>query len=335
MNVVEPAIEFCDYSGLRKIELIGKVCTKQEDSIKPDSAETFCKNRLIDGHTAIFEHEYVYFNVTSIPNRIVREFVRLSPYIRWSYLGNYIGFSYRVFLDIMSNSRKMKAIYNDIYHPSEVNDLFYNMLLLSKEFSHLLFDDEDIIAKLEYGIDASLRIASDAEILANAPEIYNVTYKITTDRGVTHELVRHREFSFTQESTRYCCYSKSKFNHTLQVIQPAMQDSSVEIWSDGIATSEIVYMDLINNGETAQIARSVLPNATKSDVYISGTLDMWIGEHLETVYPKLTIVENKGFLPLRNHKAAHPQMIEIAKMIAEDISVRFPNETGRIINYFE
>ena len=68
MNVVEPTIEFCDYSGLKKIELIGKVCTKQEDSIKPDSAETFCRNRLIDGHTAIFEHEYVYFNVTSIPN---------------------------------------------------------------------------------------------------------------------------------------------------------------------------------------------------------------------------------------------------------------------------
>ena len=54
MNVVEPTIEFCDYRGLRKIELIGKVCTKQEDSIKPDSAETFCRNRLIDGHTAIF-----------------------------------------------------------------------------------------------------------------------------------------------------------------------------------------------------------------------------------------------------------------------------------------
>ena len=67
MNVVEPTIEFCDYRGLRKIELIGKVCTKQEDSIKPDSAEIFCRNRLIDGHTAIFEHEYVYFNVTSIP----------------------------------------------------------------------------------------------------------------------------------------------------------------------------------------------------------------------------------------------------------------------------
>lgn len=98
MNVVEPTIEFCDYSGLGKIELIGKVCTKQEDSIKPDSAETFCRNRLIDGHTAIFEHEYVYFNVTSIPNRIVREFVKLSPYIHWSYLGNYIGFHIEYFL---------------------------------------------------------------------------------------------------------------------------------------------------------------------------------------------------------------------------------------------
>lgn len=47
MNVVEPAIEFCDYSGLRKIELIGKVCTKQEDSIKPDSAETFVEIDLL------------------------------------------------------------------------------------------------------------------------------------------------------------------------------------------------------------------------------------------------------------------------------------------------
>ena len=228
MNIVEPTIEFCDYSGLRKIELIGKVCTKQEDSIKPDSAETFCRNRLIDGHTAIFEHEYVYFNVTSIPNRVVREFVKLSPYIRWSYLGNYIGFSYRVFLDIMSNSRKMKAIYNDIYHPSEVNDLFYNMLLLSKEFSHLLFDDKDITAKLEYGIDASLRIASDAEILANAPEIYNVTYKITTDRGVTHEAVRHREMSFMQESTRWCNYAKGrlgyKYGKNISVIEPPFKN---------------------------------------------------------------------------------------------------------------
>lgn len=228
MNVVEPTIEFCDYRGLRKIELIGKVCTKQEDSIKPDSAETFCRNRLIDGHTAIFEHEYVYFNVTSIPNRIVREFVKLSPYIRWSYLGNYIGFSYRVFLDIMSNSRKMKAIYNDIYHPSEVNDLFYNMLLLSKEFSHLLFDDKDITAKLEYGIDASLRIASDAEIRERAPEIYNVTYKITTDRGVTHEAVRHREMSFMQESTRWCNYAKGrlgyKYGNNINVIEPPFKN---------------------------------------------------------------------------------------------------------------
>lgn len=336
MNIVEPTIEFCDYRGLRKIELIGKVCTKQEDSIKPDSAETFCRNRLIDGHTAIFEHEYVYFNVTSIPNYVIREFVKLSPYIRWSYNSYYIAFSYRVFLDIMSNSRKMKAIYNDIYHSSEVSDLFYNMLLLSKEFAHLLFDDEDIIAKLECGINENLRITSDAEILERAPEIYNVTYKITTDRGITHEVVRHREMSFMQESTRCCNYAKGRFGENISVIEPPFKnEDSLEKFYDVVAGNEAIYQELTNDGEPAQLARSVLPTATKSDIYISGTLDMWIGEHLETVYPKLTIVENKGFLPLRNHKAAHPQMIEIAKMIAEDIAVRFPNETGRIINYFE
>lgn len=217
---------------------------------------------------------------------------------------------------------------------------FYNMLLLSKEFSHLLFDDKDITAKLEYGIDVSLRIASDAEIRERAPEIYNVTYKITTDRGVTHEAVRHREMSFMQESTRWCNYAKGrlgyKYGNNINVIEPPFKnEDSLEKFYDVIAGNEAIYQELINDGEPAQLARSVLPTATKLDVYVSGTLDMWIGEHLETVYPKLTIVENKGFLPLRNHKAAHPQMIEIAKMIAEDIAVRFPNETGRIINYFE
>lgn len=339
MKIVEPEIQRITKTGLEKIELIGKVCTKQEHTIKEGSAKTFCTNRLIDGHTAIFEHEYVYFNVVSIPNRVVREFVKLSPYIRWSYYGNYIGFSYRVFLDIMSNSRKMKAIYNDIYHPSEINDLFYNMLLLSKEFSHLLFDDEDIIAKLEYGTDASLRIASDAEILANAPEIYNVTYKITTDRGVTHEAVRHREMSFMQESTRWCNYAKGrlgyKYGRNISVIEPPFKnEDSLEKFYDVVAGNEAIYQELTNDGEPAQLARSVLPTATKSDIYVSGTLDMWIGEQLETVYPKLTIKENKGFLPLRNHSHAHPQMIEVAKMIDEDLRKSFSNAIEQIINYY-
>lgn len=334
MNIVDANVELCSAQGLEKIELIGKVCTKQEHTIKPGTAETFCRNRLIDGHTAIFEHEYVYFNITSIPNRIVREFVKLSPYIRRSYLGNYIGFSYRVFLDIMSNSRRMKAIYNDIYHPSEVNDLFYNMLLLSKEFSHLLFDDKDITAKLEYGVDASLRIASDAEILENAPEIYNITYKITTDRGVTHEAVRHREMSFMQESTRWCNYSKDKFSNSISVIIPEFKDEDNDsIWCDAIATSEASYMELINNGETAQIARSILPNATKSDIYVSGTLDMWIGEELEMQFPNITIHENKGFLPLRNHPHAHPQMIEVAKKIDNILNENYSEQINKIKSY--
>lgn len=146
--------------------------------------------------------------------------------------------------------------------------------------------------------------------------------------------------SFMQESTRWCNYAKGrlgyKYGRNISVIEPPFKnEDSLEKFYDVVAGNEAIYQELTNDGEPAQLARSVLPTATKSDIYVSGTLDMWIGEHLETVYPKLTIVENKGFLPLRNHKAAHPQMIEIAKMIAEDIAVRFPNETGRIINYFE
>ena len=113
-------------------------------------------------------------------------------------------------------------------------------------------------------------------------------YKIITDRGVTHEAVRHREMSFMQESTRWCNYAKGrlgyKYGRNISVIEPPFKnEDSLEKFYDVIAGNEAIYQELTNDGEPAQLARSVLPIATKSDIYISGTLDMWIGRTLETV----------------------------------------------------
>lgn len=339
MKIVEPAIKRITEQGLEKIELIGKVCTKQEHTIKEGSAAKFCTNRLIDGHTAIFEHEYVYYELSVINPEIIENFLKLSPYIRLSYNGRYIGFCYRVFLDIMANSRRMKDVYSRISHYDEINDMFYVMLSQADEFASLLYNYEDLIQKINRGEQnhwfTTIKRVSAEYVLGKAPEIYNITYLVRTDRGITHETVRHKEMSFMQESTRWCNYNGDKFGSSITVLQPEFKtEEAVELWSDGIACCEAIYNDMINAGETPQLARSVLPNSTKSDIYISGTLDMWIGEHLKTVYPKLIIEENKGFLPLRNHSHAHPQMIEIAKMIEDNLHATFGLSIQQIINYY-
>lgn len=344
MNILDPAIEYVNKTQLQKIELIGKVCTKQEHTIKFDSAEAFVRNRMIDGHTAILMHEYVYFDVHNISTEQLRDILMLSPYIRVSYDTEAIGFCYRVFLDIMADSRRMKARMNLLNDASFVSDAFYIMLVNTPEFASLLYSGSDLMEKINGGetnpyINKLVRIPAET-IRKDYPEIYNITYKITTDRGVTHEAVRHTEMSFMQESTRWCNYTKERFGNSINFITPDfsfIEDEdkrrNVEqlIW-DNLTQVEADYQELTKEYDIpAQLSRCILPNATKADIYISGTLDMWIGEHLETIYPKLTIVENKGFLPLRDEKHAHPQMKEVAAMIRKDIETRFSEEIKTLI----
>lgn len=118
------------------------------------------------------------------------------------------------------------------------------------------------------------------------------------DRGVTHEIVRHRLFSYVQESTRYCNYSLDKFSNEIQFIMPPFKTHEMEeAWFNCVKECEQTYMELIESGVTAQIARSVLPNCLKTEIVVTGNLREW-----------------RHFLKLRTAPAAHPQMIEVANM---------------------
>lgn len=146
--------------------------------------------------------------------------------------------------------------------------------------------------------------------LFNAPSEYHEkrrTFLITCDRGVTHELVRHRVFSFAQESTRYCNYSKDKFGKEITVVKPCFWDEDDDtdkqnikcsIWKRDMKQAEDAYFELLDTGATAQEARSVLPNSTKADIVMTGTNSQW-----------------KDFFELRCASDAHPQMREIADKI--------------------
>lgn len=160
-----------------------------------------------------------------------------------------------------------------------------------------------------------------------------ITAHFVCDRGVSHELVRHRVFSFAQESTRYCNYSKDKFNKEITFILPPWVDerqlgeqNSEELLIQmgnlnnpaytqtdlielyflfGLASSEIQYFNLLKEGWLPQQARAVLPNALKTEVCMTGFISDW-----------------KHFFNLRCDKAAHPQMRELAIPLKEEFIKR-------------
>lgn len=141
-------------------------------------------------------------------------------------------------------------------------------------------------------------------------EHYNISVKFICDRGVTHEIVRHRIASYAQESTRYCNYSKDKFGNEITVIQPLFwnEDSfEYQYWKNAMQDAERHYFELLKLGASPQEARSVLPNSLKTEIVITMNLREW-----------------RHFFKLRIAKAAHPQMREVANMLFKEIKENIP-----------
>jgi thymidylate synthase (FAD) len=136
-------------------------------------------------------------------------------------------------------------------------------------------------------------------------EHVSATVDFLVDRGITHELVRHRLFSFTQESTRFVNYEKKM---PPSFIEPtALGPGEFEVWAHSIEIAETAYQDLLKLGNAPQIARSVFPNALASRIIITGNLRNW-----------------RHFLLMRTTKEAHPQMREVTIPLLAEFKERIP-----------
>ncbi len=134
-----------------------------------------------------------------------------------------------------------------------------------------------------------------------------VTVRVICDRGVTHEIVRHRIASYSQESTRYCDYHKKG---DVQFIEPFFfvnQPAKYQAWQEAMAATEKAYNKLIELGATPQEARSVLPNSLKTEMIITYNLREW-----------------RHFFRLRVSPAAHPQMRELVIPLFQEFKKRIP-----------
>jgi thymidylate synthase (FAD) len=144
----------------------------------------------------------------------------------------------------------------------------------------------------------------------SALEHEKVSVRIICDRGVSHEIVRHRLASYSQESTRFCNYSQGKFGGELTFIRPYFWDEDSEaykLWLIAMQKISNYYIGLLNRGATPQEARSVLPNSLKTELIMTANLREW-----------------RHFLKLRISPAAHPQIREVAIPLAHAMAEAMP-----------
>lgn len=187
-----------------------------------------------------------------------------------------------------------------------------------------LLDGNELLKRIErigrvcYKSEASITSASAIKFVKNIVENGHesviehekITVKIICDRGVSHEIVRHRIASYSQESTRYCNYYSDKFGNELTFIKPYFWDKDIakyKIWEDTMLYIEKAYLLLIESGAKPQEARSVLPNSLKTEIIVTMNLREW-----------------RHFFKLRADKSAHPQMRQIALPLLKEFQKRVP-----------
>lgn len=138
----------------------------------------------------------------------------------------------------------------------------------------------------------------------------SITVRFVCDRGISHEIVRHRLASYSQESTRYCNYGNDRFGNQITFIKPCFLEEGTggyKLWKQAMFIAEKEYFELLNWGCTLQGARSVLPNSVKTEIVMTANLREW-----------------RHFLKLRTATAAHPQMRELTVPLLKELQERIP-----------
>ncbi len=185
-------------------------------------------------------------------------------------------------------------------------------------------DGDKVLEKLErigrvcYKSEDRIKEGSAAKFIAgiirsgheSVVEHVNVTVKFTINRGISHQIVRHRSAAYSMESTRYCSYDKDRFGGEVTVIKPFYLKEGTkpyELWKKAGEDAENAYFDLIAMGIKAEEARDVLPHSLKTELIKTANLRSW-----------------RHFLKLRLDKASHPQIREIAFMLLKEFQEKLP-----------
>jgi thymidylate synthase (FAD) len=297
MKIIEPSflIRTQEKSNgidlLKNIELAGRTAYKSEDKITNDSCIKFIQNIIKREHEAVLEHESLIMKVNI--------FLWIKIYLKNP---KYLNLTFKNFRPIISGNIRALRDFGKKY-------LFFARILshLSKTYP-VIFDDFD------FNKETKVIILNDNDLIdiEEIKEHVSKSVRIICNRGVSHELVRHRVFSFVQESTRYVNYGNK--NNGINFIRPNfLKDCPIReyasnsiildnnilnntyYWLNTMLNIENEYNKGIANGLKPQEIRGILPNDLKTEIVITSTIKNWI-----------------GFFKLRIPNSAHPQMRQIS-----------------------
>jgi len=301
MKIIKPSFEILPEvkpsDVLKRIESIGRTCYKSESQITDSSAEDFVRMLIRRGHESVLEHGHViirlskwhywnleesnlkYFNLTETHTSDSERYI-ISANIRA--IRDAVKEDKTCSLHEVASylSKKYPVVFDEYKWRDEVNDI-------------MLLDPSDLRTK--------------EEIIAHQ----TMSVRFIIDRGVSHEVVRHRPASFSQESTRYINYTKENKGGECAFVSLQEHLSnpfvSLEIWLKHMEACEEAYKAMIDAGETPQIARSVLPNSLKTEIVVTANLEEW-----------------REIFKQRVSVAAHPQMREIMRPLLDECKQLYP-----------
>lgn len=314
MNIIKPSTEeLFNPNSQKHIEFIARTCYKSEDKITEDSNKAMCKNLYKNKHWAMLEHFIFIYKINKTINfksnfvevLSAEKYIDVTEQIIINERRTILSFNARSLLDLIIKYKDHEQILNDlimliekIVYDYDCDEIFGNRFKKVDHDNFIKIDDVTILTPIEQFIHGWHSI------------------KFICDRGISHEIVRHRSASFAQESTRYCNYSKDKYNNEITVIMPSFFDTGMgkhsnslvyQEWKNSCERAERSYFKLLDYGATAQQARTVLPNSLKTELIMTAKNYEW-----------------NHFFELRADKPAHPQMKELAIPLLIDFTNRFP-----------
>lgn len=313
MKIIEPSAKLVtgyEDKPEELIELCGRICYGSQDKIAPGTAQKFCAKLSESGHTSVFEHANIILEVSwKVECRlawVARDYcikTGLPSFLRFDRLD---GINHRRHF-VSGNVRAWNNMFNSLSAGSWIG--FPECVLEALHVYPALFDTQRWKQKLRSSSgtkDFKATVVLPSQLPKWARERHTTaTFFITCDRGISHELVRHRAASFSQQSTRYC---KANKNGEIEVIKPSGLAISDEEFMASADVDEY-YEGLTECAKIPpQIARYVLPTCLATRLYMTMTLERW-----------------RDFLKLRTSPAAHPDMRVIAKQIQRQL---FPDEIG-------
>ena len=314
MKIIKPSFEIWERDerrgGLAIIERAGRVCYKSELGTSPESAENFTRGIIKRHHNSVLEHGDMIFEVNNDIYEIVRHTLNAImdagehvPMLNMTRIGGrcIVSGNIRAWRELFAIGEPVSLAFIGFFDPVYVTGFGFSY--------------EDYVGKPTR--DVRQIFYKDLHERNERLVHLRQTVKFTCDRGVSHEFVRHRVMSFSQESTRYCNYSQDRFGNEITVIEPCYLEkgtSAYNAWRGMCEMAEDAYFAETGIGLLPQEARAVLVNSTKTELVMTGNLRAW--NH----FFDLRAIQTTG--------PAHPQAVELAQPLMKEMVKRFPEAIG-------